>query len=365
MRDRCGWGRAPAAGTLVWAGWLLTAALAQEASAQALPAGWTGEDIANTVAGTSAFDAGTGVWTVDGEGGDIWNNADQFRYTHRALSGDGVIEARVLSVEATDGWAKAGVMIRQSTAAGSAHGLSCMTPANGTSYQRRLATDGASASDNTGGLAAPYWVRLVRAGDSFTAFSSADGTTWTQTGAAQTIPMGGADVRVGLAVTSHVGGTLCTATFDRVRVTQGGVVLFEWLPAAPVLTGTPGDALASLSWTAVTGATAYNVYFGTATGVYGPTAIYSGTALAYLRTGLTNGANYYFIVRAVVGGLEGADSNEVLVVPAAPPPPPPRYNDHEEGTLDGRCACGSASPSGLTALLAGLVFLLLPGRRRR
>jgi len=52
-------------------------------------------------------------------GADIWGTADQFHYAYRYLSGGGSIIARVESVEQTDSWAKAGLMIRETLDAGS------------------------------------------------------------------------------------------------------------------------------------------------------------------------------------------------------------------------------------------------------
>lgn len=63
----------------------------------------------------------------------------------------------------------------------------------------------------------PYWLRLTRAGTTFTAQSSPDGTTWT-TYATFSVTMG-SSVVVGLAVTSHNQNALCTATFDNVTIT--------------------------------------------------------------------------------------------------------------------------------------------------
>jgi hypothetical protein len=51
-------------------------------------------------------------------------------------------------------------------------------------------------------------------GDVFTAYRSADGTNWTSIGSV-TISMS-TSVYIGLPVTSHVNGTLCTATLDNV-----------------------------------------------------------------------------------------------------------------------------------------------------
>jgi regulation of enolase protein 1 (concanavalin A-like superfamily) len=67
-------------------------------------------------------------------------------------------------------------------------------------------------------VAAPVWLRLVRAGQTVSAFSSANGTTWTPVGQA-TIAMTTA-VHVGVAVSSHDASRTATATFDRVNVTD-------------------------------------------------------------------------------------------------------------------------------------------------
>ena len=64
-----------------------------------------------------------GVFTVNGGGADIWGGSDQFNYVSQPLTGDGSIVARVTSQSDTDPWAKAGVMIKQSTATGSPYAL--------------------------------------------------------------------------------------------------------------------------------------------------------------------------------------------------------------------------------------------------
>ena len=92
-----------------------------------------------------------------------------------------------------------------------------MTPTNRASFQWRSQTAGDTYGSTEFSLSLPYWVRLVRAGNTFTAYRSSDGVSWTQQGYAQTISMG-EDVYVGLAVTSHNDGTLCTAVFDNVNI---------------------------------------------------------------------------------------------------------------------------------------------------
>ena len=63
----------------------------------------------------------------------------------------------------------------------------------------------------------PYWVRITRVGNVFTASSSADGTTWTTREDPQTVTMG-STIYVGLAVTAHTNAALHTATFDNVSL---------------------------------------------------------------------------------------------------------------------------------------------------
>jgi hypothetical protein len=62
-----------------------------------------------------------------------------------------------------------------------------------------------------------YWLKVVRTGSTFEGFSSPDGVVWTSVGS-QTISMS-SSVFIGLAVTSHNDGTLCTAVFENVTAT--------------------------------------------------------------------------------------------------------------------------------------------------
>jgi len=66
------------------------------------------------------------------------------------------------------------------------------------------------------GPVAPYWVRLVRSGSTFTGFSSADGVTWTQVG--QISVTMASNALEGLAVCAHNNTALNTSTFDNVSI---------------------------------------------------------------------------------------------------------------------------------------------------
>jgi regulation of enolase protein 1 (concanavalin A-like superfamily) len=178
-----------------------------------LPPGWTDADVGATGAAGSATYSG-GTFTVRGSGADVWGTADAFNYAYMPLSGDGSIVARVATISSEASWVKAGVMIRGSLSASSAQAFMLVSWAKGVAFQRRVA-DGNTSVSTAGSLStAPHWVKLVRAGNVITASESADGSSWTVVGS-DTFTMG-TNAYIGLALSSHVPGTLSTATFDNV-----------------------------------------------------------------------------------------------------------------------------------------------------
>lgn len=180
---------------------------------------FTGQDIgAVSAAGSTSIDYQSGTYTIDGSGSDIYGNSDEFQYASTPWSGDGQIIARVTSLTNTHPSAKAGVMFRESLAANSANAMMEIKATTGSEFQHRASTGAATSFTGTGGIDAPYWVRLVRSGDAFMAYRSADGANWILQGSAN-VPMG-TDIYVGLAVTSHEDGQINTATFDNVVISS-------------------------------------------------------------------------------------------------------------------------------------------------
>jgi hypothetical protein len=174
---------------------------------------WQNDDIGDVGASGSASES-DGTWTINGSGAGIGGTSDAFHYVYQSLSGDGQIVARVVSMTNTNASAKAGVMIRETLDADSKHAMMVITPSSGTVFQRRTATGGSSDTTAGSSVTAPYWVKLVRSGNTFTGYESADGSAWTLVGSVSITMV--ADVYIGLAVTSYSYGVLCTAVIDNV-----------------------------------------------------------------------------------------------------------------------------------------------------
>jgi len=83
-------------------------------------------------------------------------------------------------------------------------------------------------------------------------------------------------------------------------------------PSAPTnLVASATSQNIGLTWTAVTGATSYNVYRGTAAGAESAIALATGQpSAAYTDTTAVSGTTYYYYVTAVSGGVESGHSNE-------------------------------------------------------
>jgi regulation of enolase protein 1 (concanavalin A-like superfamily) len=136
------------------------------------------------------------------------------------MGAQGTIVARVATIPGNvSSWVKAGVMIRDSFDPGSPQAFVLVSASKGVAFQRRYAAGGTSVSTSGSASTAPLWVKLTRNEDTFTAYESSDGTTWTEIGS-DTIPMQ-QSIYIGLAVTSHSMASSATCTFDNVTITSG------------------------------------------------------------------------------------------------------------------------------------------------
>lgn len=96
------------------------------------------------------------------------------------------------------------------------------------------------------------------------------------------------------------------------------------VPAAPTgVSAAGGTNQVTISWSAVTGATSYNLYWSTTSGVTpaNGTGI-AGVTSPAVQTGLTAGTTYYYVVTAVNSAGESAASIQVAATTLTPAPAP-------------------------------------------
>lgn len=91
-------------------------------------------------------------------------------------------------------------------------------------------------------------------------------------------------------------------------------------PSAPTgLSAAAGNGQVMISWSSVSGATSYNIYWSTTTGVTKTSGTkITGATSPYTHTTLTNGTIYYYIVTAVNSSGESVESAQASATPAVP-----------------------------------------------
>jgi len=126
--------------------------------------------------------------------------------------------ARVVSLHGGSSSESAGVMVRETLTAGSTNVYTTFGGGGLIYFDERASTGGSTTSQSSSGsVALPYWVKLVRSGNTFSGYISPDGVNWVQVGTTQTVTMA-QGVYIGLAVSGDNNSALATATFDNVSI---------------------------------------------------------------------------------------------------------------------------------------------------
>ena len=181
----------------------------------------TSIDIGAQVTNTSTT-AIAGGYEITVQAGDIWNNADSFRFLYQQQTGDFDVKYRAESLTQPDLYAKLGIMARATLDAASPHVFAMVFPSNaarnnnngGYEYQYRVTAGGASAAlypKNPPPLVnyPNTWLRLKRSGNDFIYYWSDNGTTWKEYGRLnQALP---STLYLGVAMTSHTTTASATA----------------------------------------------------------------------------------------------------------------------------------------------------------
>jgi len=177
----------------------------------------TGVDIGSPPdPGSTAYDSGTGQYTIFGDGADVWGTSDQLHFAYVPLTGDATVTVRLDYAEPLGAWTKVGIMFRDTLDANAPNAFLAYTPANGIRFQWRDTAGGPTGALYAGAGATPVWLRLERTGNTFKAYTSSDGTTWTL-GATQPVPLASSGY-VGLAVCSHTWANTAEAHFHALSI---------------------------------------------------------------------------------------------------------------------------------------------------
>jgi hypothetical protein len=318
-------------------------------------AGWSCADIGDpAAAGGQSLSGGT--WTVTGGGSDITGTSDQFHFLYQSMAGDGSASAHGVSQSAPSTNAKAGVMLRQSIDAASPYYAVLASPGAGIKVQVRTAQGGTTTKLANPAGAMPVYLKVTRAGDTYTAFTSADGSSWTAIAGSSisfTMPP---TLLAGLAVNAHAAAGLSTAVFDTVVIGSGPP---PPPPPAPVISNvqiigiTAGGA--TVTWTTSTPASSQILYGTTAT--YGSSTANDPslvTSHSQTLTGLNAGTTYHFTLISTDASSQTANhADATFTTSSAAPPPPVISNVNAAPTSTGATITWTTSTPASTQVLYG------------
>lgn len=138
------------------------------------------------------------------------------------------------------------------------------------------------------------------------------------TGVLSGTPVTGGDGTYPLTFTATSSGLTATQEFT-LKVNPASI---PPTPNAPTgVSATAGDAAVTITWNPVAGATSYNIYYATSSGVTKTTGTkITNTTSPRLVSALSNGIIYFFVVTAVNANGESVESLEVNATPTNPAP---------------------------------------------
>jgi outer membrane protein assembly factor BamB len=186
-------------------------------SPSACPDDWNCADVGNpSLVGNQLLH--NGLWTVQGEGKDIWSTHDEFHYVWQSFPANSTISAHISNQLPTDPLAKAGLMLRADTSLDAPYYAAFFTPGSGLTVQAR-SIQGLDAQIVTTNLTMkqPGYLKIARWKNIFTTYLSSDGINWKPLlDSSLTIDIPG-PILAGMVLTSHKNYQLGSANFDAVQ----------------------------------------------------------------------------------------------------------------------------------------------------
>ncbi|MEQ1859583.1 MAG: DNRLRE domain-containing protein [Chthoniobacteraceae bacterium] len=275
-----------------------------EDTAATLPAPWT-QSIIGSVSNSSPAvegEGGIGSTTIGGSGLATAATSEAGQFIYQPRTGDGVMTAFVPAALPAQSGARYAIMIRENGTAGGALMAGTATSSS-TSYGSKLVyrtTTNGTAVITGDALAnvTPQWLRITRAGNSFTSECSPNGVAWTSLGTA-TVPMN-TNAQWGLFHHSDVPSSTTysanfqTASFQNITFTAISV------PGAPgdfALTQ-PSPTRIALTWTAGTSAAGYRIERRAENGTFSQIVDLPAATLAFNDDGVAQDTGYEYRIYA-------------------------------------------------------------------
>ncbi|HEX8521614.1 MAG TPA: choice-of-anchor D domain-containing protein [Tepidisphaeraceae bacterium] len=179
------------------------------------PYSYTSVDIGGPKMPGSTTVISTGINYNITSAGVIGGTTDQLRMASRQVTGDFDIAVRVSALTNLGG-AQAGLMARESTDGNAKNIFAFALNSKGYRLSSRSTTGGTTSTTGSGSTSYPNtWIRLKRVGNTFTAYRSIDGKSWTAY-ATKTMTMS-ATLHVGMAISSGISTSYATAQFRQMR----------------------------------------------------------------------------------------------------------------------------------------------------
>ncbi|SFM13148.1 Pectate lyase [Paenibacillus sp. 1_12] len=322
-----------------------------EAAAAVLPtggaSGWNGLSFNGNI-GTSTYDKTTGTYTVANTTSNGVTNSnsttEQFQYAYTPISGDFTMIARLATYDYLSS-AQTGILVRSNLSQQSSFVYGYLY-GGGTNYQPYVSTKttmGTAAASNSGYKVSsvdktyttsdlPQYMRVRKQWqnssktDVYYDLGTSDGTTITWTNInGKSITDANVLQNQTMYVGFAVGKAPISASFDSVTVINSYIgntnptLVASLTLVAPTPTAVPADGQVALSWNNVTNATYYNVYRSTSSGgTYTKINTSQISSTSYIDTAVTNGQNYFYIVKSANSLQESVSSDEVSARPAIP-----------------------------------------------
>lgn len=169
----------------------------------------------------AVYDETGGMLVLSGRGYELWGNDHDFSGVYRDdVDGDFDVWVKVVSMDSTHEWAKAGILVANDIDSLSAGGYSLVAATHGHGVAWDLDSDGDGATDwhrASGSLVSfsDLWVRIKKVGTAFsTYYREAESDPWVQIDSAYDGGSTHPNSEICLFVLSHDDSLVCTARFD-------------------------------------------------------------------------------------------------------------------------------------------------------